>query len=173
MPLERVIRIGRVVSSKVGTPKNAKSRQARLLTIQVGPQLKTAQLVPPAGEDFNPPVGSTVVLLESGGWLYAIGSADDVDPDTNLSVGAKEIRSTDGSGNLSVRLRFKTNGKAYLANAGQNLKTALQTLVEGIQGATYIPYPGGVAGPPVAIADATGKIATALTALQALLDSSP
>lgn len=185
MPLDRMIRVGKIkglapVDAQgaptllgVGAPKNSKSGKARLFQVQIGPQLKTAQLVPPAGEDVSPPDGSTAILLESGGWLYMIASADDVEPDETLKRGEKEIRSTNGNGDRAIRLKLKSNGKAYLANAGQNLKAALQTLVEGIQGASYIPYPGGAPGPAVPIIDATGKLATALTQLQALLDDSP
>ena len=60
-------------------------------------------------------------------------------------------------------------GLGQIKNASKSLFTVLQELIQGIQGATYIPYPGGSAGPPVAIADATGKLATALSDLALLL----
>ena len=181
--MERVIRVGKVMSSKIGAPKNSKSKNVRLLSVQIGPQLKTVQLVPPAGEDFSPVNGSTVVLLESGGWIYAIGSADDVDPDSNLSAGEKEIRSTNGSGGLGVRLRMKANGKAYLANAGQNLRdaldsleTALDTLTNATAQAALVSGAASSATLAAAInvlfVTFNASLATAKTALDALLDNS-
>lgn len=62
-----------------------------------------------------------------------------------------------------------SSGLAQIKNASKSLFSILQELIQGIQGATYIPYPGGSAGPAVPIIDATGKLATALTDLALLL----
>ena len=61
------------------------------------------------------------------------------------------------------------SGLLQIKNTSKSLFSILQELIQGIQGATYIPYPGGSAGPPVAIADTTTKLATALTDLALLL----
>jgi Phage protein Gp138 N-terminal domain len=68
-----------------------------------------------------------------------------------------EARIVDKAGTTKVGL---SGGKITVANSSGTLLAALQTLVEGIQGAT-------AGGNP--LSDATGKIAQALTALQALL----
>ena len=116
----------------VGAPKNSKTGKARLLQVQIGPQLKTAQLVPQAGEDFSPPNGSKVALLEMGGWLLIVAEQDDVLPDPNLNRGEKILYASDGLGNKRGRMKFKQNGKVYLGNATQNLRTQLDNLLTAL-----------------------------------------
>ncbi|MBE3064726.1 MAG: hypothetical protein IMZ69_06875 [Spirochaetes bacterium] len=142
--LENVIRIGVVkglaaVDAQgqptllgVGAPKNSKSGKARLLQVQIGPQLKTVQLVPLAGEDFSPPDGSRLAILEMGGWLLAVASQDDVPPDPNLNRGEKLLYASDGAGAKRGRLKFKGNGKVYLGNATGNLRAPLDDLLTAL-----------------------------------------
>jgi hypothetical protein len=172
--VESVIRIGVVKGTAttdaqgqptqlgVGAPKNSKTGKARLLMVQIGPQLKTAQLVPRAGEDFSPPDGSKVALLEMGGWLLIVAEQDDVTPDPALNRGEKILYGSDGWGNKRGRVKFKHNGKTFIGNSTSDLKTALTNLIQGIQGATFGGYP---------CVDATGKIATALIQLGQILDA--
>lgn len=178
--MERVIRIGAVkglapVDAQgnptllgVGAPKNSKSGKARLLQVQIGPQLKTAQLVPPAGEDFSPPNGSTAILLESGGWLYLIACQDDVPPDPNLNRGEWEARATDGAGNKLGRVKLKQNGKVYVGNATQNLRTQLDNLLTALN-----TFSGAAAQSAITTGGASSAaLAAAIVALQAALFSS-
>jgi hypothetical protein len=115
----------------VGAPKNSKSGKARLLQVQVGPALKTVQLVTPAGEDFSPPDGS-VILLIGDGWKYGFPVRDDVPPDPNLNPGEWIARATDGSGTKRGRVKLKQNGKVYVGNATQNLRTQLDNLLQAL-----------------------------------------
>lgn len=158
-----MIRVGKVTGSRVAKPKYARSStaRARILQVQIGPQLEDVQLTPGAGEDVNPVADSVVVILESGGLKFAVGAFDGIEPE--VDEGERELYSSDGGSKLA-RLKLKDNSKAYLANASYDLRTALQTLIEGVQGAT-------AGGNP--IVDATGKIATALTQIQGLLDDAP
>lgn len=65
----------------------------------------------------------------------------------------------------SATITVDGSNLVQIKNAAASLYTAIQNLIQGIQGATYIPYPGGITSLPVAIADTTGKIATALAQL--------
>lgn len=115
----------------VGAPKNSKTGKARLLQVQVGPALKTVQLVTPAGEDFSPPAGSVIVLIGEG-WKFGFPVRDDVPPDPNLNPGELLLRATDGSGNKLARVKLKQNGKVYLGNATQNLRTQLDNILTAL-----------------------------------------
>ena len=159
-----MIRVGKITGSKVARPKNATSGYARLLQVQIGPQLETMQLVPQAGEDVNPPVGSVVVLIESGqGILFAVASHDRVVPE--VAEGERELYSTTGV-TKRARIKLKVSGNVCVINdlTGFNLRAVLENLILGLQGATVLGNP---------ITDSTGKIATALVQLQGLLDASP
>ena len=112
-------------------PKNSKSGKARLLQVQVGPALKTVQLTTPAGEDFSPPAGSVIVLIGDG-WKYGFVVRDDVPPDPNLNAGEWIARATDGAGNKLARVKLKQNGKVYVGNATQNLRTQLDNLLQAL-----------------------------------------
>jgi hypothetical protein len=116
----------------VGAPKNSKNGKARLFQVKVGPQARTAQLMPLAGEDFSPPDGSVVALLEAAGWLLIVASQDDVPPDPNLGRGEKIIRATDGVGNKLGRIKLKHNGKMYIGNATGNLRSQLDALLTAL-----------------------------------------
>jgi len=156
-----MIRVGKIKGSKLGKPTNARSGQARLLQVQIGPQLQIVQLAPGAGEDVNPPTDSLAMVLESGVLRFAVASFDGIAPE--VGEGERELYSSSG-GSKKTRIRLKAGGTLYIGGPAYNLRAALQNLVQGIQGAT-------AGGDP--IVDATGKIALALTQIQGLLDSSP
>jgi hypothetical protein len=128
----------------VGAPKNSKQGKARLYQVKVGPLLKTAQLVPLAGEDFSPTDGSVVALLEAGDWLLIVASMDDVPPDPNLNRGEKLLYASDGNGNKRGRMKFKQNGKVYLGNATQNLRTQLDNLLQALNTANGAAAQGAI-----------------------------
>lgn len=142
--LERSIRIGVVKGLAptdaqgqptllgVGAPKNSKKGKARLFQVKVGPLTETVQLMPLAGEDFSPPDGARVALLEAGDWLLIVACQDDVTPDPNLNRGEKLLYGSDGAGAKRGRLKFKQNGKVYLGNATQNLRTQLDNLLQAL-----------------------------------------
>ena len=116
----------------VGAPKNSKTGKARLFRVQAGPMLQTVQLATMAGEDFSPTDGSIILLLDAGGWKVGLVVSDDVPPDPNLNRGEWEARATDGSGNKLGRVKLKQNGKVYVGNATQNLRTQLDNLLTAL-----------------------------------------
>ena len=73
---------------------------------------------------------------------------------------ANEARMTYSGARLGLK-----GGKANIQNATVNLIDALEKLVQGIQGMTYI----NSGGTPTVLVDATTKVAGALTDLKALL----
>ncbi|MBU1080901.1 MAG: hypothetical protein KKB59_10485 [Spirochaetes bacterium] len=167
--------IGRVTSDPwVSRVKNGEGH-ALMLQVQFsgGADVRTVQYMPQAGEDTVPVRGTRVAVVDVGGLLVAVASQDGIK--STGKMGEKELYSHNSAGQKLASLRLKDNGHAWLGNrpSGKNLRTVLQNLITGIQGATYIPYPGGVAGPPVPIVDTTGKIATALTDLASVLDDTP
>jgi hypothetical protein len=85
-----------------------------------------------AGEDFSPTDGSIILLLDAGGWKVGLVVSDDVPPDPNLNRGEWEARATDGSGNKLGRVKLKQNGKVYVGNATQNLRTQLDNLLTAL-----------------------------------------
>jgi len=166
----------------VGAPKNSKQGKARLYQVKVGPLLKTAQLVPLAGEDFSPPDGSVVALLEAGDWLLIVASRDDVPPDHNLNRGEKLLYGSDGSGNKLGRMKAKQNGKWYIGNATQNLRTQLDNLLQALNTSSGAAAQGAItAGGSSSAALAAALVAlmqplftsvvNVTTALDALLDT--
>ena len=166
--------IGKVVGDPwVARVKNGTGK-ALFLQVKIGggSDVRTVQYMPQAGEDTVPIKGCTVALVDVGGILIAVSSYDGILSEHN--PGEKEIYSSDGTQKLA-RFVLKRNGAAYLGNGptGKNLRATLEKLIQGIQGLKYIPYPGGVAGPPVAVTDSTGKVAGALTDLASFLDGSP
>ncbi len=156
-----MMREGKIKGSKVGKPLNASAGQARLLQVQIGPQVQTVQLVPQAGEDVNPVADSLVVILESGAHRFGVATFDGITP--ACAPGERELYSS-ASGSKKARVKLKAGGTIYVGGPTHDLRTALQNLVQGVQGAT-------AGGNP--IVDATGKIALALTQIQGLLDSAP
>jgi len=152
----------------VGAPKNSKSGKARLLQVRIGPQLQTVQLVPLAGEDFSPPAGALVVLIDSSGWKYAVACQDDIPPDPNLNPGEKLLYGSDGSGNKRGRVKFKQNGKVYLGNATQNLRTQLDNLLQALN-----TFSGTAAQASITTGgSSSASLAAAIVALMAPLFSS-
>lgn len=126
--------------------------------------VRTVQYMPQAGEDTVPVKGARVAVVDVGGILVAVASYDGIE--SAGVAGEKELYSYDFAGDKLASLRLKANGHAWLGNrpTGKNLRTVLQNLIQGLQGAT-------AAGSP--IVDTTGKIALALTDLASILDATP
>jgi hypothetical protein len=167
----------------VGAPKNSKNGKARLFQVKIGPQLRTAQLMPLAGEDFSPPDGSVVALQDMGGWLVIVACQDDVPPDPNLNRGEKLLYSSDGAGAKRGRIKFKQNGKMYIGNSTQNLRTQLDNLTTALNtfsgaAAQSAISAGGSSSASLAAAIVAlmtplfSSVVNVTTALDALLDTS-
>ena len=120
---------GKPCTRGIGAPKNSKSGTVRLYQVQVGPQLKTAQLISQAGEDFSLANGSIVALMDMDGWLLIVACNDTAPVDTSLLQGEKKIFSTDGFGTILARHKFKSSGKQFIGNGSANLMTALSNLL--------------------------------------------
>ena len=104
------------------TNKNSKSGTVRLYQVQVGPQLKTAQLISQAGEDFSLANGSIVALMDMDGWLLIVACNDTAPVDTSLLQGERKIYSTDGAGTIKGSISLLDDG-TILMNGG-NLEIA-------------------------------------------------
>jgi len=168
------LNICKVTGSETGNPRNLDTGTVTYLQVKNGGGVKKIQLYGQAGVDQTPqPDDVAVKMLVGESQTAIIATADQIAPSTD--AGEREHYSYDANATKLARHKLKSNGKQLIKNeqTGDDLKTALQTLIQGIQSATYIPYPGGVAGPPVPIVDASGKIAQALTALANILDSTP
>lgn len=139
---------------------------ARFLQVQFSGEgdVRTAMYMPQFGDDAAPVRGASVLAFEVGSLLVAVAIFDGQDPEN--SMGEREVYSQNAAGQKLASLVLKDNGHAWLGNkpSGKNLRTVLQNLIQGIQGAT-------AAGSP--IVDATGKIAVALTDLVSVLDATP
>jgi hypothetical protein len=182
--------------SGVGVPKNAQSSfQARFLRVQVGPSVYMVQMIPQSGEDVSPPVricnsngsikthGSLIAILESAGIRLGVAVQDNVPPSVTLNSGEKEWYGSDGSGVKLARIKAKLNGKLYVGNTTQNLRTQVDNLLVALNtfsgaGAQSSITTGGASSSALAAAIVAlmQPLFTAVnnvqTALDALLDAS-
>jgi hypothetical protein len=147
--------------------------------VQAGPKLQTVQLATMAGEDFSPPDGSIILLLDAGGWKIGMVVGDDVPPDPNLNRGEWMARATDGAGNKLARVKLKQNGKVYVGNATQNVGTQLSNLtsalsslisdlasfVASLDPTTLVAHAATLAGLLPALLTSVNNVTTALDAL--------
>ena len=162
--------LGTVTRTRVGDIPRGDGLQAQLVQAEFAPRGNIREPVHALGPgiDACPAVGARVLYVSPAGDMkFVVGGFDPITPTTK--PGEFELYSTDGTLKLA-RHRLKANGRHYIAGNGVSLRAVLQTLIEGIQGATYVPFPGGVAGSPVPIVDTTTKLATALTQLAQLLE---
>lgn len=126
----------------------------------------------PAGIHSRPAKNARFIALPVGEGRRELISIACHDYDIHFVIGEGEttIYSTSSDGKtVKARIDLDNTGKIAIYNSSKSLKTILSNLISGIQGLTYIPYPGGVAGPPVPVVDSTGKVASALSDLALLL----
>lgn len=159
---------GKVVGSEVSTVANGQLKVTKLQVQTPEGGVHLMQMLSSAGEDTTPNIGCRVAFIRSAGVNLVVATSDTLAPST--AVGEKEFYSSSGT-QKSARLKLKANGKIFAASqsGGVNLATALTNLINGIQGATATDPTSGA----LPLADATGKIALALTQLGVLLDSTP
>ncbi len=149
----------------LGRAKNGEGI-ARYLQVQFSGDgdVRTVMYMPQFGDDAAPIRGSRALVLDVASFLVAVAIFDGQDAEN--SMGEREVYSQNAAGQKLASLVLKDTGHAWLGNkpSGKNLRTVLQNLIQGIQGATFGGYP---------CVDATGKIAAALTDLASVLDATP
>jgi phage gp45-like len=126
----------------------------------------------PSGLVGMPPAGAKAIVLQLGDspTQAVVIATQNYQITVSVAQGEVMLYSTTAAGTtLEATIKLGANGLIQIQNQSQNLLSALSKLIQGIQGATYIPYPGGFPGSPVPIVDTTGNIAAALAALQGLL----
>lgn len=85
------MRIGRVISSEVGKNRDGDG-DVLLLTVEISEpgDEQTVEYMQAAGEDFNPPEDTTVIVADLGeAWKIALGADDGITPES--LPGEKEI----------------------------------------------------------------------------------
>jgi hypothetical protein len=151
--------LGKITGSSVARPRSSQSGQVRLLQVQTGPSVQTIQLVPQAGEDYNPPDGALALCVQSGGRWFAIATFDGVEPtaakgerllysvDANLAVKASIHLKADGSIAVTTAsgkaLEINGNSKTFVTHA--ELNTALQSFITALN--LHV-HPTAALGPP-------------------------
>jgi hypothetical protein len=164
------MKIGRVISSSVGTNRDGET-PVRLLRVEISDpdDVQTVEYAQAAGEDFNPPPNTTVYILEAGeAWKLAIAADDGIAP-TALS-GDRHIYAVDPITGLAAAIikllttgiiEAGATGLDFVAQAGkvltelQGLKTHLDALKTAIDTHTHTVAITGPAGttpttPPLA-----------------------
>ncbi len=155
------MRIGRVVSSEVGKNRDGDS-DVLLLTVEISEpgDEQTVEYMQAAGDDFNPPEDTTVIVADLGeAWKIAIAADDGIAPES--ASGEKEIYAI-LAGIKKGRLKCNLDGTVqagislldFVAQAGkvltelQSIKTAFDSHVHtttATVGAGAVP---GVISPP-------------------------
>lgn len=127
------VQIGIVTGSEVKLNRDSEDKSL-LLQCEISQEadMQTVELYRQAGEDYNPPEGSTVVILEAGkSWKLAIACDDGIE--SNVEQGERRVYSSDG-GVIKANTYYKKdgtqeiNGNADNAVAFTDLKTAFDTL---------------------------------------------
>jgi len=183
-----MVRIGQVVKTTIWPPLNYTSGKTqpgvRLILVSFGGFQKWVQFIPQAGEDVIPPVGSIITMVESHELIMGTSTFDNVHPDPHMNTGEKELYSSDGSGNKLARHKMKQNGKHYIANATQDLRTQLDNLLVALNtfcgsAAQSAITAGGSSSAALAAAIVAlmqplfTSVTNVQTALDALLDNAP
>lgn len=103
------MRIGTVISSSVETNRDGETN-SRLLQVSISDpeDIQTVEWAHAAGDDYNPPPGTAVMVLDLGeAWKVAIAADDLIDP--SVAIGEREIYSS-AAGAKMARLTLLLNG---------------------------------------------------------------
>jgi len=165
-----MINIGQVIQAFSSLMKVMHgTKKTRFIQVSFGSSgdVQDIQFMRQAGLDVNPYPGCAVAIIDSGpsGGLRIAVASDDFIPST-IAQGEAELYAQNGSGSKLGRVQCRQDGLIYIGTdlaLGGSLRAALESLVQGIQGAT-------VSGSP--LVDTTGKIASALVKIQNILDAS-
>lgn len=161
---------GQPTTLGVGYAKNSKTKKVRLLRVTVGADVRTVQVMPPAGEDWSPQDEDVVAMIDSAGGLWlGVAAKDIVPPALTLNQGEKRLYSYNSSGAVQALHKLKSNGKHYIASltAGTDLRTQLDALFSAMS--SFLSDVTTFATSCEASTDAT--LVAAATSLAALLPS--
>lgn len=140
-----MIKVGTITGREITTNIDG-SQLAMMLQVEItSPEdIQTVEVIGHAGEDSNPPDGSTVIIVRVGNaWKIAVAVGDGIAPDASLTPGEKKIYSSDGGVIKSFITWLKDklvlsgdvveiNGNADFAMRFNALDTALQTMLTSL-----------------------------------------
>lgn len=144
--------IGEVTGSEVSVNKDGLNNVRLIQTEITDPDdIQTVQLVRQAGEDYNPPVGSKMLIVQAGkSWKLGIIFDDVIDP--SMAEGERKIYSIAG-GIIKAFINWladgviEINGNTDFAVAFNDLKAGFDQLVTDYNAHTHS-APGGATGTP-------------------------
>ncbi len=93
-----MIKVGTVTGREITTNIDG-TQLAMMLQVEItSPEdIQTVEVIGRAGENSNPPDGSTVVIVKIGNaWKIAVAVDDGIAPDASLTPGEKKVYSSDG-----------------------------------------------------------------------------
>jgi phage gp45-like len=140
-----MIKVGTVTGREI-RPNIDGSKDVLLLQVEItDPEdIQTVEVIGHAGEDSNPPDGSTVLIVKVGNaWKLAPAVNDGIEPDASLTPGEKKVYSSDG-GTIKSFIKWlknklvlsgdviEVNGSADFAVRLNALNTALQTMLTSL-----------------------------------------
>jgi hypothetical protein len=99
-------------------------------TFQEDDDAQSVELVTQAGEDTNPPDGSTVIVVDAGD-SYKIGIAADDGIEPSMNAGEKKLYSIDSSGAIAAFVNFINSGIIEL-NGNGDFAVRFQKLADGL-----------------------------------------
>jgi hypothetical protein len=130
--------IGIIRGHSIAKNKDGDKNRILLQVEMLEDDIRTVELMPGSGEDYNPAIGSRVFVADAEeSSQIGIETTDNLEPETDL--GEKEIYSTDNPVTKKLaRLKLNSAGEIELNGNADNivrwseLNTALQTLVTAI-----------------------------------------
>jgi hypothetical protein len=124
-----VITVGEITGSSVRVNKDG-VKPVRLLQVVVSDpeDVQTVELIRQAGEDYNPPKGSRVIILDLGSaWQVGVAVDDGITPE--VDEGERELFSSVGG---VKKAKFKLNKEGELVlNDGTDFGVAFNELKSG------------------------------------------
>lgn len=133
--------IGIIKGHSIAKNKDGDKNRILLQVEMLEDDIRTVELMPGSGEDYNPAIGSRVFVADAEeSSQIGIETTDNLEPETD--PGEKEIYSTDNPVTTKLaRLKLNSAGEIELNGNADNavrwseLNTALQTLVTAINAA--------------------------------------
>jgi len=151
--------IGKVIGSAVDVNRDSDGN-VRLLTVEIteGDDLQEIELFRHAGVDYNPPVGS-IVVIQALSDAFKVGVAVDDGIEPEAEEGEYEIYSSEG-GSKKARVKCDSDGNV-VHNAGSRLVARKDDAIE-IDGTTDAAFVAWISAVTVAITKLGGTVPTLL-----------
>lgn len=111
------IQSGTVTSNEI-TTNNDSEDNVRMLEVQISDpdDVQSVQLFSPSGDDSNPPVGSTVAIINvSQAYKVVVAANDNIEP--SMDVGEKKLYSS-ANGSIMAFINLKNDGDIELQSSG-------------------------------------------------------